>query len=60
MPWQALKLDTANGRFTLNIGRDRLKDAPGFDQDHWPAMADTSWDSGVHAFYGVKTTGRIQ
>ena len=60
VPWQALTLDTANKRFKLNVSKDRLKDAPGFDKDHWPSMADTSWSSGIHSFYGVKTTGRIQ
>jgi sporulation protein YlmC with PRC-barrel domain len=60
VPWQALKLDTANKRFTLNASKEQLKNAPGFDKDHWPAMADTTWASDVHKFYGVKTTGRIQ
>ncbi len=60
VPWQALKLDTQNKRFTLNANKDQLKNAPGFDKDHWPAMADSSWASGVHKFYGVKTTGRVQ
>jgi hypothetical protein len=60
VPWQALKLDTINKRFTLNVSKDQLKDAPGFDKDHWPSMADSSWASGIHTFYGVKTTGRIQ
>jgi sporulation protein YlmC with PRC-barrel domain len=60
VPWQALKLDTQNKRFTLNTSKDQLKDAPGFDKDHWPTMADTSWVSDVHKFYGVKTTGRVQ
>lgn len=60
VPWQALKLDTQNKRFTLNASKDQLKNAPGFDKDHWPAMADTSWASDVHTFYGVKITGRVQ
>jgi sporulation protein YlmC with PRC-barrel domain len=60
VPWQALTLDTQNKRFTLNANKDQLKNAPGFDKDHWPAMADTSWASDVHKFYGVKTTGRVQ
>ena len=60
VPWQALKLDTQKKRFTLNASKDQLKNAPGFDKDHWPAMADTNWASGVHKFYGVKTTGRVQ
>jgi len=60
VPWQALRLDTQNKRFTLNASKDQLKNAPGFDKDHWPAMADTSWASDVHKFYGVKITGRVQ
>lgn len=60
VPWSALKLDTANKRFTLNASKEQLKDAPGFDKDHWPAMADATWVTNVHNFYGVKSTGRIQ
>jgi sporulation protein YlmC with PRC-barrel domain len=60
VPWQALQLDTENKRFTLNVSKEKLKNAPGFDKDHWPSMADTSWSTPVYAFYGVKTTGRIQ
>jgi hypothetical protein len=53
VPWQALKLDTANKRFTLNVAKDKLKNAPGFDKDHWPSMADPAWATDVHTFYGV-------
>ena len=53
VPWEALKLDTANHRFTLDATKDRLKDAPGFDDDHWPDMADPTWATGVHKFYGT-------
>ena len=53
VPWDALTLDTANHRFTLDIDKERLKDAPGFDEDHWPSMADPKWASGVHKFYGT-------
>lgn len=60
VPWQALRLDTVNKRFTLSVSKDKLKNAPGFDKDRWPSMGDTSWASGVHSFYGVKSTGRIQ
>jgi sporulation protein YlmC with PRC-barrel domain len=60
VPWRALNLDTANKRFTLNVSKDKLKNAPGFDKDHWPIMADNSWATNVHTFYGVKTTGRVQ
>ncbi len=53
VPWQALHLDTVNKRFVLNVDKDRLKGAPGFDKDSWPDMSDMSWASGIHSFYGT-------
>ena len=53
VPWAALKLDTVNKRFTLNVPKASLKDAPGFNQDRWPTMSDKTWASGVHKFYGT-------
>lgn len=56
VPWTAFTLDTENKRFTLNVPKDVLKDAPGFDKGRWPAMSDRTWASGVHKFYGTAYT----
>lgn len=40
VPWNALKLDTANRRVVLNVNKDQLKNAPGFEKDNWPDMTD--------------------
>lgn len=56
VPWAALKLDTAAKRFTLDAPKDSLKDAPGFDKEHWPSMSDRTWASGLHKFYGTSYT----
>lgn len=53
VPWAALTLDTVNKRFTLNVNKAALADAPGFDKDHWPSMSDKTWAGGVHTFYGM-------
>ena len=53
VPWAALVLDTVNERFTLNVPKEALKDAPGFDKGRWPSMSDKTWASGVHRFYGT-------
>ncbi len=53
VPWAALRLDTVNERFTLNVPKDRLKEAPGFDKHSWPPMSDKAWAGGVHRFYGT-------
>lgn len=51
IPWSALTLDTDRKCFILDISKDQLKDAPGFDKDNWPSMADQSWASSVHSYY---------
>lgn len=53
VPWQALHLDTANKRFVLNVAKERLKNAPGFDKDAWPDMSDVQWANQIHTFYGT-------
>ncbi len=53
VPWSALTLDTDNKRFVLNVDKDRLESAPGFDKDTWPNMADPSWEQGIQAYYGT-------
>lgn len=47
VPWDALKLDTEHNRFVLDVGNDRLKEAPGFDRDKWLNMADPCWVGAV-------------
>jgi sporulation protein YlmC with PRC-barrel domain len=51
VPWSALKLDTANERFVLNVDKARLETAPGFDKDDWPDMSDPTWQEQVGTFY---------
>lgn len=53
VPWAALTLDTINKRFTLNVAKEALTTAPGFDKDRWPSMSDKTWAGGVHQFYGT-------
>lgn len=53
VPWQALHLDTVNKRMVLNVDKERLKNAPGFDKDAWPDMSDVGWAGGIHSFYGT-------
>ncbi|WP_409525736.1 PRC-barrel domain-containing protein [Nitrincola sp. MINF-07-Sa-05] len=43
VPWNALTLDADQHRFTLNADKEKLKNAPGFDKDNWPDMADMDW-----------------
>lgn len=51
VPWKALTQDKENHRFTLDVDAERLKNAPGFDKDQWPNMADAKWNSTVESYY---------
>ena len=52
-PWSALTLDTENKCFVLNVDKERLDNAPGFDKDKWPDMADQTWADEIHSYYGL-------
>ncbi|HVW65123.1 MAG TPA: PRC-barrel domain-containing protein [Nitrosospira sp.] len=53
VPWSALKLDTVNKRFILDVDKERLESAPGFDKDDWPDMADPTWQNSIDSYYGT-------
>ena len=54
IPWSALTLDTDQKCFILDVPKERLDNAPGFDKDHWPQMADPTWASDLHSYYDVQ------
>jgi sporulation protein YlmC with PRC-barrel domain len=53
VPVQAMQLDTEEHAFILNESKERLKNAPGFDKDHWPNTADSKWHDSVRTYYRV-------
>ena len=54
VPWRALNLDAEEHAFVLNVPKDRLKDAPGFDKHHWPDLTDPDLRSQIYGFYDVR------
>ena len=54
VPWEALVLDTENKRFILDVKKERMQSAPGFDKEDWPNMSDGAWSKGLHHYYGTK------
>lgn len=51
VPWKAFRVDTANHCLVLDVPKERLKDAPGFDKDNWPDFADNSIASQISNYY---------
>jgi sporulation protein YlmC with PRC-barrel domain len=54
VPWEALRLHTDEHKFYLDVPKERLKNAPGFDKNNWPESADRSFLSEVYKYYGYK------
>ncbi|RFU45634.1 PRC-barrel domain-containing protein [Paraburkholderia sp. DHOC27] len=51
IPWGALTLNVDEKLFLVDLMAEQIKNAPGFDKDHWPSMADPLWASSVHDYY---------
>ncbi len=54
IPWEALILDPAEHAFILDVDKEVLKNAPGFDKDHWPdnAQYEAGWLLDIYEYYG--------
>jgi len=59
MPWKAFEFAATENKLILNVDKEKLKAAPGFDQDSkWPDFADRTWGSGIYTYYATIPTGR--
>ena len=39
-------------KIILNVSKEHLENAPGFDKDNWPENADRTFISSVYSYYG--------
>ncbi len=53
IPWSRLTLDEDRKVFVLDVDREMLERAPGFDKGNWPDMTDRSWGAEIYSYYGV-------
>ena len=54
IPWQTLRIDREHERLVLDVPKERLEEAPGFDKDDLPDVNDTRWSGEINEFYGVR------
>jgi sporulation protein YlmC with PRC-barrel domain len=57
IPWHVLTLDSKQKCFKLSISSEKIKNAPDFDKDSWPSMADHAWATSVREYYGIEPGG---
>jgi sporulation protein YlmC with PRC-barrel domain len=53
VPWKALTLVPDEEFFLLDVDKNALEDAPGFDKNHWPDFSDRVWGQEIHNHYGT-------
>lgn len=54
VPMQAMKLSPEDKKVILNVDKEKLKNAPGFDKDHWPDVSDRAFGTKVYSFYETR------
>jgi sporulation protein YlmC with PRC-barrel domain len=52
VPWDSLRVDEGEHQFVLEVDKQTLENAPGFDKDNWPDMADPAFGASIHQHYG--------
>lgn len=53
IPWQALQMKLHDHVILLDIPKDILEKAEGFDKDHWP-VTNREWLSAMYSYYGYQ------
>ncbi len=61
MPWKAFEFSNTENKLILNVAKERLEVAPGFDKDSkWPDFADRTWGDSIYKFYGFEPYWKSQ
>ncbi len=52
MPWEAFEFSATENKLILNVEKDKLEAAPGFEKgDKWPDFSDTVWGESIYNYY---------
>ncbi len=52
MPWEAFEFSATEHKLILNVEKEKLKTAPGFEKgDKWPDFSDTVWGESIYHYY---------
>lgn len=52
VPWGSFTLDTEQERLVLDMPREKLENAEGFDKDNWPDASDLTFLQSIYEYYG--------
>ncbi|HAT1872885.1 TPA: PRC-barrel domain-containing protein [Legionella pneumophila] len=51
IPWNMFTYNEEEDCFILDLDKERLKDAPGFDKDNWPNFTSPNVSTSIEQFY---------
>jgi len=51
IPWSAFTWQGRDQDILLRVEKERFKNAPGFDKEHWPDLANPTWSTDVDRYY---------
>ena len=51
VPWKALSIDRENHQCRLDVDKETLENAPGFQKDNWPSFSDPTFTTPVQKHY---------
>lgn len=51
LPWNSISYDESRDSFILNVGKEKLERAPGFDKNNWPNFSDKKWAKDIFDYY---------
>ncbi len=54
VPWEAFSVDRSDEEMVLDVTKESLENAPGFDKDNWPKTSDKTYFDSVYKHYNVK------
>lgn len=53
IPLDAFEVNTTREHLMLDVTKERLENAPGFDKDHWPKTANRTFVDQVYSHWNV-------
>jgi hypothetical protein len=59
VPFSALTYSHVNDEYVLDVSKDILGKAPGFDSSNWPTMATEEWNRDIYKYYEKRTYWEI-
>lgn len=54
IPMASLSVNQKDKKLVLNVTKEMLETADGFDSDHWPDMADPDFRARTYSHYGIE------